>query len=134
MARAFSVRTLDGRTVRYADLRGRPLVLEFWATWSAPSRASLRALSAMQGRYGGRGLIILGLSVDDRPAQEVEAFAGRLRLLFPVGMATEDILDDYGPIRSLPTAVLIDRKGRIVRRIVGHLDTETLQEFIREIL
>jgi thiol-disulfide isomerase/thioredoxin len=128
------VHTLDGRTVRSSELRGRPLVLEFWATWSLPSRASMPVLSALQARHGGQGLIVLGLSLDDEPPQRVLEFARRQRLLFPVAMANEDMLDDYGPIRSLPTTILIDRRGRIVRRIVGRLDTETLEGFIREIL
>lgn len=132
--RPFVVRTLDGGTLRSSDLRGRPLVLEFWATWSAPSRASVPLLSALQARYGNRGLIILGLCLDDAPAARVLEFARRQRLLFPVAMASESLLDDYGPIRSLPTAVLINRRGRIVRRVVGHLDVETLEGFIREIL
>jgi len=134
MLRPFVVRTLDGGTLRSSDLRGRPLVLEFWATWSAPSRATVPVLSALQARYGKRGLLILGICLDDSPAPRVLEFARRQRLLFPVAMASESLLDDYGPIRSLPTAVLIDRKGRIVRRIVGHLDPETLDGFVREIL
>ncbi len=132
--RSFTVRTLDGHTLRSSDLRGRPLLLEFWATWSAPSRASMPVLSALQARHGGRGLIVLGLCLDDGPAQKVIEFARRQRLLFPVAMATEAVLEDYGPIRSLPTTLLIDRKGRIARRIVGHLDAETLEGFVKEIL
>jgi len=128
------VRTLDGRTLRSSELRGRPLVLEFWATWSQPSRASMPVLSALQARHGKRGLLVLGLSVDDQPAARVLEYARRQRLLFPVAMASEAMLDDYGPIRSLPTTILVDRNGRIARRIVGHLDARTLEEFVKEIL
>jgi thiol-disulfide isomerase/thioredoxin len=133
-ARAFAVRTLDGRTLRLDELRGRPVILDFWATWCVPCRASMPHLSAMQGRYGTRGLVILGLSVDDGPPQAVRRFAERLRLRFPVAMASEGMLDDYGPIRSIPTTIFIDRRGRIVRRVVGYVDEETLEGFIREIL
>lgn len=130
----FTVRTLDGRTLRSSELRGRPLVLEFWATWSLPSRASMPVLNALQARHGSRGLLVIGLALDDGPTQRVLDYARRRRLLFPVAMAREDMLDDYGPIRSLPTTILVDRRGRIVRRIVGHLDAETLEGFVREIL
>jgi thiol-disulfide isomerase/thioredoxin len=128
------VRTLDGRTLRLDELRGRPVVLDFWATWCAPCRASMPLLSAMQGRYGTRGLVVVGLSVDDGPTQAVRRFAERLRLRFPVAMASEGMLDDYGPIRSIPTTIFIDRRGRIVRRVTGYVDEETLEGFIREIL
>ena len=133
-ARPFAVRTLDGRTLRLDELRGRPVILDFWATWCAPCRASMPHLSAMQGRYGTRGLVVVGLSVDDGTPQTVRRFAERLHLRFPVAMASEAMLDDYGPVRSIPTTIFIDRRGRIVRRVVGNVDEETLEGFIREIL
>jgi thiol-disulfide isomerase/thioredoxin len=133
-AQPFAVRTLDGRTLRLAELRGRPVILDFWATWCAPCRASMPHLSTMQGRYGTRGLVIVGLSVDDGPPQDVRRFAERLKLRFPVAMASEGLLDDYGPIRSIPTTIFIDRRGRIVRRVTGYVDEETLEGFIREIM
>ena len=133
-ARPFTVRTLDGRTVRLADLRGRPVVLDFWATWCGPCRASMPHLSAMQDRFAGRGLMVLGLSVDDGPTRAVRDFSGQLGIHFPVAMASESVLDDYGPIRSIPTTIFIDRRGHIVRRVVGYVDQETLEGFVREIL
>jgi thiol-disulfide isomerase/thioredoxin len=134
MARPFAVRTLDGRLLRLSELRGRPVILDFWALRCAPCKVSLPQLSAMQGRYGTRGLMVLGLSVDDDPPQAVQRFVERLHLRFPVAMSSEDMLDDYGPIRSLPTTIFIDRRGQIVRRVVGYVDEETLDGFIREIL
>jgi thiol-disulfide isomerase/thioredoxin len=133
-ARSFAIRTLDGRAFRLAQLRGRPVVLDFWATWCVPCRASMPHLSTMQDRFGERGLVVLGLSVDDAAPSVVRSFAERLRVHFPVAMATEDLLDDYGPIRSIPTTIFIDRHGHIVRRLVGYVDEETLEGFIREIL
>jgi len=133
-ARPFVVRSLDGRTLRFSELRGRPVILDFWATWCVPCRASMPLLSAMQVRYASRGLFVMGLSVDDGATQSVQRFAEHLRLRFPVAMASEEVLDDYGPIRSIPTTIFIDRRGRIVRRVVGYVDQETLEGFIREIL
>jgi len=109
-------------------------MLHFWALRSAPCRVSLPQLSTMQGRHGTRGLMVIGLSVDDDSPQAVRRFAERLRLRFPVAMASESTLDDYGPIRSIPTTIFIDRRGRIVRRVAGYVDEETLEGFIREIL
>jgi peroxiredoxin len=133
-ARPFAVRTLDGRSLSLAELRGRPVILDFWALRCAPCRVSLPQLSTMQGRYGTRGLMVVGLSLDDDPPTTVRRFAERLHLRFPVAMASEGMLDDYGPIRSIPTTIFIDRRGHIVRRVVGYVDEETLEGFIREIL
>ncbi|MBI5711317.1 MAG: TlpA family protein disulfide reductase [Candidatus Eisenbacteria bacterium] len=133
-APAFTVRTLDGRTQRLSDLRGRPVMLDFWATWCAPCRASLPNLDAMQRRYGTRGLMVLGLSVDDDGPVAVRRFADRLGVRFPIAMAEEKVLDDYGPIRTIPTTILINRRGQVVRRVVGYIDEETLDGYVKEIL
>ena len=133
-APAFSVRTLDGRTLKLSELKGHGIVLDFWATWCGPCRASMPSLSAMQERYGGKGLVVIGLSVDEGEPQQVKRFADRLKVRFPIAMAEEQVLDDYGPIRAIPTTVFIDRNGRIVRRVVGYVDEETLEGFIKEIL
>lgn len=133
-AKPFTIRTFDGHALRLDELRGRPVVLDFWATWGAPCRVSMPQLSAMQARFATRGLVVIGLSVDDRPVEEVKRFAGKLGLRYPLGMATEDMLDDYGPVRGIPTTIFIDRKGHIVRRVTGYVDKETLAGFIREIL
>jgi len=133
-ARPFTVRTLDGRTLRLDELQGRPVILDFWATWCVPCRAGMPHLNTMQGRFGTRGLVVVGLSVDDGPLQGVRSYVERMRLRFPVAMASEAMLDDYGPIRSIPTTIFIDRRGRIVRRVTGYVDEETLEGFIREIL
>ncbi len=130
----FTVRTLDGKTQRLSDLRGRPVLLDFWATWCAPCRASLPNLDAMQRRYGARGLVVLGLSVDDDGPVAVRRFADRLGVRFPIAMAEEKVLADYGPIRTIPTTILINRRGQVVRRVVGYLDEETLDGYVREIL
>jgi peroxiredoxin len=133
-APSFAVRTFDGKTTRLSELRGRPVVLDFWATWSRPCRVSMPDLSAMQERYRLRGLVVLGLSIDEAEPLEVRTFTEKLGVRFRIGMADERVLDDYGPIRSIPTTFFINRQGEIVRRVVGYIDEETLEGYVREIL
>lgn len=130
----FVVKSIEGQTVRLVQLRGRPVILDFWATWCVPCRASLPDLNAMQERFAPRGLVVVGLSVDDGDAQQVRRFAKRMNLRFPVAMADERVMDQYGPIRSIPTTFFINRSGQVVRRVVGYVDSETLQEYVQEIL
>lgn len=130
----FVVKSTEGQTVRLAQLRGRPVILDFWATWCIPCRASLPDLNEMQQRYAGRGLVVVGLSVDDGDSQEVKRFAKRMGLRFPVALADERVMDQYGPIRSIPTTFFINRNGLVVRRVVGYVDSETLQQYVQEIL
>jgi thiol-disulfide isomerase/thioredoxin len=133
-ASPFSVRGLDGRPLRLSDYKGQPVVLDFWATWCAPCRASMPDLNRIQEHFQGQGLVVLGLSVDDGPPPGVRRYAERLGIRFRLGMADEGVLDDYGPIRSIPTTIFINRKGEVVRRVVGYIDGETMEEFVREIV
>ena len=130
----FSVRDLDGRTVRLQDLRGKPVVLDFWATWCAPCRASMPDLDALQERYADQGLVVLGLSLDEDGTAPVKRFVERLGIRFRIALANEKMLAQYGPIRSAPTTLFINRRGVVVRRVVGYVDKETMESFIRELL
>ncbi len=133
-APAFSVKSVDGRTIRYADLRNHPLIVDFWATWCAPCRASLPHLNEVSTRYARQGLTVVGMSVDETGPAPVKRFASQLGVHFPIAMANDDVLDAYGPIRVIPTTFFINRKGEIVRRVVGYIDGETMESYVREIL
>jgi peroxiredoxin len=132
-APAFSVRDLDGHNIRLQDLRGRPVVLDFWATWCAPCRASMPDLSALQTRYADQGLMVIGLALDEDGTQPVRKFVEQLGVKFRIALANDRVLSQYGPIRSAPTTVFINRHGMIVRRVVGYIDQETMDSFIREL-
>ena len=109
------------------------MVLDFWATWCAPCRASLPHFDHIQERYAGEGLVVLGLSVDETGPAGVRRFAERLGIKFRLAMAEEKLLDQYGPIRQIPTTFFINRRGEVVRRTVGYLDSETLDAYVREL-
>lgn len=130
----FAVKTLDGKPLRLADLKQKPVVVDFWATWCGPCRASMPHLSTMQSRYGKQGLTVIGLSVDESGPQGVRKFAQQLGVKFTLAMANDDVLDAYGPIRSIPTTFFIARNGDIVRRVVGYIDSETMEDYVREIV
>jgi thiol-disulfide isomerase/thioredoxin len=133
-APAFTVKTLDGKPLKSSDLRQKPMIVDFWATWCGPCRASMPHLSAMQTRYEKQGLTVIGLSVDESGPQGVKKFASQLGVKFTLAMANDDVLDAYGPIRSIPTTFFINRKGDIVRRVVGYIDGETMEDYVKEIL
>ena len=133
VAPSFGVRTLDGKMFRMSENRGRPVVLDFWATWCGPCRASMPHLTQIQQRYSGDGLVVLGLSVDQEGPAVVRRFAERLQIRFRITMADEKLLDQYGPIRQIPTTFFINRRGEVVRRTVGYLDAETLDAYVREL-
>jgi len=130
----FSVKTFEGRVLRSSELKGRPVVLDFWATWCRPCRASMPHLDEVQRRFSNRGLVVIGLSVDDDGTNDVKRFARDLGVNFPLGMANEKVLDLYGPIRYLPTTYFISRDGAVVRRVKGYIDPETLDSYVLELV
>lgn len=134
MAPAFAVKTVDGKTLKLSDLRNKPVIVDFWATWCGPCRASMPDLNDMHARYGAKGLTVVGLSVDETGPAPVKRFASQLGVKFTIAMANDDILDAYGPIRSIPTTFFINRKGEIVRRVIGRIDSETMNNYVQEIM
>jgi len=130
----FSVKTFEGRVLRLSELKGRPVVLDFWATWCRPCRAAMPHLDEVQKRFSDRGLVVSGLCVDGDGTSDVQRFAHDRRVYFPHGMANEKVLDNYGPIRSLPTTYFISRDGAVVRRVKGYIDPETLDSYVLELV
>jgi cytochrome c biogenesis protein CcmG, thiol:disulfide interchange protein DsbE len=133
-APSFTVKSVEGKSVRFSDYRNRPVVVDFWATWCVPCRASMPHLSSMQERYAKNGLAVIGMSVDESGPAPVKKFASGLGVKFTIAMANDEVLDAYGPIRSIPTTFFINRKGEIVRRVVGYIDGETMDSYVQEIL
>ena len=133
-APAFTVKTVEGKTLKLSDLRNKPVIVDFWATWCGPCRAIMPDLNDMQARYGAKGLTVIGMSVDETGTAPVKRFANQLGVRFTIAMANDDVLDAYGPIRSIPTTFFINRKGEIVRRVIGRIDPETMNAYVQEIL
>ena len=130
----FVLKTLDGHALRLSEMRNRPIVLDFWATWCAPCRAAMPHFNDLQARYASKGLAIVGLSVDENGPAPVKRYAASAGVKFAIVMANDDVLDAYGPIRAIPTTIFINRKGEIVRRVVGLIDSETLDGYVQEIV
>jgi thiol-disulfide isomerase/thioredoxin len=106
-----------------ATMRGKVVLLDFWATWCAPCRMAVPRLGDLQARYGAQGLSVLGVSTED--AQEVAQFAQRMAIRYPIGVDKHaETTRSYG-VASLPTLVIIDKRG-IVRDVnIGFDDSRS---------
>ncbi len=113
------VPTLDGTTLTSADLQGRVVVVNFWATWCGPCRLEMPSLQALSQRHGPEDLVVLGLSVDAGP-RPVQAFLEERGITYPVGMATQQHRLAFGGLPGTPMTFLIDRQGVVRHRVIGY--------------
>ena len=128
----FTLQTLDGQPLSLSDLRGKPVVLNFWATWCPPCRAEMPELQAASEAYAAGGVIVLGVN-QDGTADEVRAYQTELGLSFPVVLdSAYDAVKVY-QINSLPTTFFIDRDGVIRDSVVGQMNAAMLKQRLRSI-
>ncbi|HWK08426.1 MAG TPA: TlpA disulfide reductase family protein [Vicinamibacterales bacterium] len=123
----FTARTIDGKELSLASLRGKVVIVNFWATWCPPCREEIPDLVALQSKYKDQ-LQIIGVSQDEAPPSTVAQFAAEHGMNYPVVMDTPEIERLFTNIHALPTSFIIDRDGRIAQRHVGMLNaslTET---------
>jgi cytochrome c-type biogenesis protein len=125
--------TLDGQPFRLSDLRGRVVVLNFWATWCIPCRAEIPELNAMQRELESKGLTIIGASWDDT-AEDLKGFQKEIKVDYTVLLNSETVQDKFGGIPSLPTTFIIDREGRVRAKIIGGRDREGFEKEIKPLL
>ncbi len=122
-----SLPDLSGKTVSLSALRGKPVLVNFWATWCDSCREEMPALEELSRRSGGR-FSVIGVSLDEEAAA-VPAFAKQHKLTFPLMIADRAAVAGYA-VRGLPATFLIDAEGRIVRRWVGPLDFKAVENDI----
>jgi cytochrome c biogenesis protein CcmG, thiol:disulfide interchange protein DsbE len=124
---------LTGRRIDLKSYRGKVVLLNFWATWCAPCQIELPQFDAWQKKYGGEGLQVLAVSMDDGDAP-VRRTVRRLHLDFPVVMGDAKLGDAYGGVLGLPVTFLIDREGRVVGKVKGETDLTALESRLRQLL
>ena len=124
------LRDLDGRAVTLAGLRGRLVLLNFWATWCPPCQAETPVLRDLAGRYAARGLEIVGVAVQETTVDDVRRYAQTYQLPYRIAFdATADIFNLYR-IYALPTQVLVGTDGRVVGVVNGPLTLDAAAQWI----
>ena len=122
----FTVTDLDGRSIASADLRGKVVLVNFWATWCPPCRAEIPDLIKLQDKYRDQ-LVVIGISEDEIPTDEVKAFAVSQKMNYPVAMTNPELAKIFRGVSALPTTFVIDREGKLQQRHVGMLNKETTE-------
>jgi cytochrome c biogenesis protein CcmG/thiol:disulfide interchange protein DsbE len=129
----FKLDGLDGKALTLAGLRGKVVLLNFWATWCGPCQAEIPDLIALQQKYKDQ-LQIIGLIVDEDDASSVKQVVAETRINYPVAMTSPEVRMQYGGIAALPTSFVLDPQGRIVQKHEGLRDPALYETEIRALL
>ena len=131
---AFSVTTLGGAPVSDTLLRGRVVLVNFWATWCLPCRVEMPLLEAMANRHTAAGLSVIGFSVDRTAPDAVATFLRERGITYPVAIVGRDEETAFGGVQGYPTSVLLDRTGRVRYKVLGPLAMASLEPAVRRLL
>ena len=118
MAPDFELNSVDNKKYKLSDLRGKVVVLNFWATWCGPCRMEIPDFNELYLKHKDEGLIILGISTDDTKVgllNFLKAYKMEYPVLYGSSRQITEISNEYGGIMALPTSIIIDRNGEIKR-------------------
>lgn len=127
----FALTSFDGAPIRLAELRGTPVVMNFWASWCPPCREEAAALQAVAGAEAGEALF-LGIDVRDRDS-DARAFIDEFDIEYANAPDTAGVHERYGAV-GLPFTVFVARDGTIARTWIGPLDEQQLLAFVEELV
>lgn len=119
-APAFALNDLAGNPVSNESLKGKVVLLDFWATWCTPCRKSMPELQALHAKYAARGFSVVGVSIDEGGTAKVKKAVAAMKITYPIAMDSEKAPAwDAFYVKAVPAAYLIDREGRVVAQWTG---------------
>ncbi len=133
VAADFKLQDMNGNNVRLSDYRGKVVLLEFWATWCPPCRASIPGIEKIFKTYKDKGLVVLAVSLDEGGWDSVKSFIASNGMTYTVLKGNEDISASY-QVRTIPMILIVDKEGRISKRYLGFGNEEDLEKDIKTIL
>jgi thiol-disulfide isomerase/thioredoxin len=126
----------DGKKESLEDLKGKTVLINFWATWCGPCKAELPDIENLSHEYASRGLVIIGVSVDKggNLLSDVSNFVSRHGLTYQIVIDDDNVADAYGNINAIPTSFLVDKDGKIVDKWVGTRDKAFFESTVSKYL
>jgi thiol-disulfide isomerase/thioredoxin len=135
-----TLKNLDGKDVALASLKGKVVLVNFWATWCEPCKIEIPELIELQQQYGPKGFTVLGVAMDDEGRSVVAPFvqkeqfdtgAGKAQMNYPIVIGNDAAADKFGGLLGYPTSVLLSRDGKQIKRITGLINKDDLEKQIQ---
>ncbi len=131
----FSVEDLHGHRISSADVRGKVVLVDFWATWCQPCKKEMPGYQKLLDRYGWRGFEVVGFKFDTmKDMEDPVLFAEKLGVHYPLAIAADDLKQKFGGIEGLPTTLLYDRQGILRKKVIGFEYTDTFEADLKPLL
>jgi thiol-disulfide isomerase/thioredoxin len=131
----FTVKDLQGREISSADLRGKVVLIDFWATWCQPCKKEMPGYQKLLDHYQSRGFAVVGFKFDTMADTENPVlFAKTIGVRYPLAVASSDLKRRFGGIEGLPTTMLYDRQGILRKKIIGFEYTDVIESEIKPFL
>jgi thiol-disulfide isomerase/thioredoxin len=119
LAPDFELPALDGKNLKLSDLRGKAVLLNFWATYCGPCKIEMPWFVELQKEYGPQGFQIIGVAMDDASTEDIAKFAKEMGVNYPILLGKESVGQSYGGVSVLPTTFFLDRDGKVMAREFG---------------
>jgi peroxiredoxin len=130
----FELETQSGDTVSLSDFKGKVLVINFFASWCPPCKEEIKGFVNIYKRYQVEGVSIIGISLDNDSVKELSEFIEENKITYPVALATQDMMNKYGGIKTIPTTFFINKNGDIFNIHMGYISEKDLEASIKMVL
>src|SRR5437660_2002623 len=131
----FSIKDWQGRDLSSADLRGKVVLIDFWATWCQPCKKEMPGYQKLLDRYGSRGFAVVGFKFDTMmDVEDPVLFAKKIGVRYPLAVAADDLKQKFGGIEGLPTTILYDRQGILRKKVIGFEYTNVIESELKPLL
>ena len=128
----FTLPRLNGGNLTLSSLKGKVIILDFWAVRCPPCRKEIPDFVELYKKYKDKGLEIIGICLDSEAT--VKPFAEKMEMNYPLVFGNQEVAQKYGGIRYIPTTFIIDRQGNITKKHIGYVSRETFEEEIKVLL
>ena len=131
----FTLKNIDGITFTLSkETKGKVVLLNFWATWCPPCRMEIPGFIKLYEKYRSKGLVIVGVAMDEGGAADVSPFVKSNGMNYPILVGEQSVVESYGGITGIPTTFFIDRQGAISQKIIGAREDQFFEQEIMKLL
>lgn len=134
-APGFTLVSTEGKKVSLADYKGKPVVVNFWATWCGPCKLEMPWFEEFSHKYAGQGLVVLGIAEDEgAPKEDVIKAAQKVGATYPILLTDGKVSPAYGGVDYLPETFYVDKNGTVVEETAGAPSKDEMEANIKKVI